>query len=271
MSKKYIASKIIKLILVIIICLVLIFVNPKGIFNPLRSLFLRASIPFQRVFYGFNEKVGETVFFLGSIAQLKTENALLTKENNSLIAQVASLKQEQSENKTLRTQLDLLPRKQFDLIGADIVAQDPQGMLNWVLIDKGDDSGIKTGMVVIVSDGILVGRVAEVYSHSAKINFLTNANSSINVLDLETGAKGIAKGEYGLGLILDMVTQTDTLNSGDSLVTSGLGGDIPKGLLLGKIKEIKLSVDKLFQGAIITPAVKYTNLNVLFVIKNPNG
>ncbi len=268
MPKKYIASKIIKLVLIIIICLVLIFVNPKGIFNPLRGLFLRVSIPFQRVFYGFNEKIGETVFFLGSIAQLKTENARLIKENNSLISQIANLRQEQQENEVLRKQLDLLPRNQFNLIGADIVAQDPQGMLNWVLIDKGSDSGIEIGMVAIVSDGILVGKVTEVYSHSAKIDFLTNANSSINVLDLETGAKGIAKGEYGLGLILDMVTQTDTLNNGDSIITSGLGGDVSKGLLLGKIKEIKLSADKLFQGAIITPIVKYSNLSTLFVIKN---
>ena len=87
-------------------------------------------------------------------------------------------------------------------------------------------------------------------------------------MDLQTGAKGIVRGEYGLGLVLDMVSQTDLLNVGDDVVTSGLGSDISKGLLIGKIKELQVSSDKLFQGALISPRVKYANLDTIFIIKN---
>lgn len=268
MSKRYITSKIVKLIFVVAICLGLIFVNPRGIFNPLRGILLRVSAPFQYIFHIVSGKVGETVFFLGSISELKTENAKLIKENNSLAAQVSKLGQEQRENIVLREQLDLLPRDKFDLVGGFIIGQDPQGFSSWVLIDKGDDFGIKPGMAAIVSNGILVGKVDEVYAHSAKINFLINANSLINSLDLETGAKGIVRGEYGLGLVIDMVAQTDVLNVGDNIVTSGLGSDIPRGLLIGKIKEIQISQDKLFQGALVASRVKYTNLDMVFIVKN---
>ena len=268
MSKKYITSKIVKLALVCIICLVLIFINPKGVCNPLRGFFFRISIPFQRVFYSTSEKGGEFIFFLSSISELKNENAKLIRENNFLAAQVANLEQEKQENIMLREQLNLLPKDKFDLVGGFVVGQDPQGLSSWVLIDKGEKDGIKPGMAAIVSDGILIGKVDEVYSHSAKINFLVNVNSSVNVLDLETGAKGIVRGEYGLGLMLDMVKQTDLLNEGDSIVTSGLGSKIPKGLLVGKIKEITISKDKLFQEAAINSRVKYTNLDTIFIIKS---
>lgn len=268
MPKKHITSKIVKLIAICIICFVFIFINPKGLFNPLRGFFLRVSIPFQRMFYITNEKGGEIIFFLSSISQLRNENTKLIRENNSLAAQVAKLEQEQRENEMLREQLNLLPKDKFNLIGGFVVGQDPQGLSSWVLIDKGEDAGIKSGMAAIVSGGILIGKVDEVYSHSAKINFLINANSSINALDLETGAKGIVRGEYGLGLMLDMVKQTDLLNEGDSVITSGLGSEIPKGLLIGKIKKIDVSKDKLFQEATINSRIRYSSLDAIFVIKS---
>jgi rod shape-determining protein MreC len=110
--------------------------------------------------------------------------------------------------------------------------------------------------------------VEEVGLKNAKINLLSNPSSSVNVVDLETGAKGIVSGEYGLGLAMDMVAQTDALNEGETIVTSGLGGGIPRGLLVGKIKDLRSSGDKLFQQASIVPRVKYATLEVVFVIKN---
>ena len=76
------------------------------------------------------------------------------------------------------------------------------------------------------------------------------------------------RGEYGLGIVLDLVAQTDAINNGDTIVTSGLGSNMPKGLLIGKIQELGTSADKLFQPALITPQIKYSKLDVVFVIKN---
>jgi rod shape-determining protein MreC len=90
----------------------------------------------------------------------------------------------------------------------------------------------------------------------------------INAQDIETEAKGVVRGEYGLGTVLDMVSQTDILNVGDTVVTSGLGGDLPKGLLVGNIQEIRTTPDKLFQQADLMSRVKYSDLDVIFIIKN---
>jgi rod shape-determining protein MreC len=266
-SQKFFTPKLIKLVVVVAICLLLVFLNPRGLFSGVRFFFLTVAHPFQKTFYILGEKTGNTYDFLGSIGELKGENQKLEKENNSLAAEIAQLKDEKKENDTLREQLGLLPRDKYDLEAGYVIGQDPQKLGSWLMIDKGSASGIKPDMLVIYSDGILIGKVKEVYPYNSKVELLTAASNAVNAMDQETNAKGIVRGEYGLGIVLDMVSQTDTINQGDTVVTSGLGSNIPRGLLIGKINEVKTSEDRLFQQAIIIPRVKYSNLDLVFVIK----
>ena len=234
----------------------------------MRQVFWVAVHPFQKTFYILSRKTKETFDFLASISELKKENEQLLKENDSLSSASAMLEQEKKENENLREQMGLIPRSKFDLEASFIIGQDPQKLGSWVSIDKGSFSGIRSGMPVIVSDGILVGRVEEVFANTSRVNLLTSPSSSVSVIDLESGAKGVIKGEFGLGVIMDMVSQTDILNIGDSIVTSGLSGDMPKGLLVGKVQSFAPTDDKLFQQAVIFPRVKYSDIDVVAVIKN---
>lgn len=267
MPKKYFTSKITKLVLVVVVCAFLIFLNPRGFFEPIRGIFFSLTMPIQKMFYGVSQKVSETTSLLASISEIRTDNVQLSKENNFLAGEVARLKQVENENATLREQLELLPREKFSLIGGFVIGQDPQGSESWIIFDKGEKDGIVAGMGVIVANGILVGKVEEVYASSSKINLLASSNSAVNVTDVETGAKGIIRGEYGLGLVMDMVTQADLLNVGDTIITSGLGGNIPRGLLVGKVKEVKVSADRLFQRAVVVSRIKYSKLDTVFAIK----
>lgn len=268
MPKKYLSSKLIKLILTLAVCGLLVFFNPKGVFAPARNVFITIAYPFEKIFYISSRKLADTFEFLGSISKLRSENEKLIKENMSLASQLALLSEEKKENEDLRNQLGLLPKKKYDLEAGFIIGQDPQKLGSWLMIDKGSASGISSGMPVIVSDGIIVGKISEVNFSNSKVDLLTNSSSSINAINLNTGAKGIIRGEFGLGVIMDMVAQTDVLNAGDEIVTSGLGGDVPKGLLIGKIREIGATQDKLFQQALVIPQVKYSDLGEAFVIKN---
>ncbi len=267
MLKKYFILKIIKISGIVAICLFLIFLNPRGFFKPVRQIFLEIAYPFQKTFYLASEKVGHTFEFLSSISDLKQENESLTARNNQLTYQVTQLINEKKENETLREQLKLAPRKQHNLKSAWVIAQASQGSGSWILIDTGANDGIQIGMPVIVSDGILVGKITAVEKNSSKVRLLTDSLNAVNVIDAETQAKGLLKGRYGLGLIVGMVEQTDVLKVGDNIITSGLGGGMPKGLLIGKIQQVSNTADKLFQQAVIIPKVKYSKLTVVFVIK----
>lgn len=267
MPKKYFTSNTVKFLAVAFVSLALVFLNPRGFFNPLRGILIEIAYPFQKVFYAGSRSISGAFKVLGSIGDLKSENEKLLRENNILSFLVAELDSEKKENIMLRDQLNLSPRKKFDLIASFVIGQDPQRLGSWIMIDKGEAEGIKPGMPVIAYEGIIVGKIEETYHNSSKVTLLTDSESAVNASDMETGARGILKGEYGLGIILDMVTQTEVLNIGDTIMTSGLGGDLPKGLLIGKIREIKTTSDKLFQQAVISPRIKYTNLESVFVIK----
>jgi rod shape-determining protein MreC len=256
-----------KLLIIVAIGALLVFLNPKKIFNPVRALGAVAAYPFEKTFYFASERTRDTFGFLASIGNLKNENARLLEENNNLRAQVASLEEQKNENAVLRKQLKLAPRDKYDLAAAMVIGQDPTGSGSWLMIDKGAADGLRSGMPVIVSDGILVGKVGEVYPASSQILLLTDSGSSVNVFDLQTGSLGILEGAYGLGLAMNMVEQADALHAGDSVVTSGLGGLLPKGFLVGRIQQVGATPDKLFQQAIIAPAVRYSQLEVVFVVK----
>lgn len=260
-------KKISKVVMIGSVLVFMIIIKPDNFFNPARNFFSFLLAPFEKIFYSIAIKTQEIRDFGSSIGNLKHENEQLIMENQRLLSENSLLQNVSNENVILRQQLELLPRDQFDLVSAFVISQDPNGMGNWLQIDKGSSSGINKGDSVIVSKGILVGRVEEAFSDTAKIALLTNPESTINVATLKNGTKGVAKGEYGLGITFDMILQTAALNIGDDVITSGIGGDIPKGLYVGKVQEIHSSDDHLFQQAVISSPVQASKLQVLFVIK----
>ncbi|PIR73329.1 MAG: rod shape-determining protein MreC [Candidatus Moranbacteria bacterium CG10_big_fil_rev_8_21_14_0_10_35_21] len=267
MKKEFFSPKVKNFLLLIGIIFVLIFFSAKGASRPFQIIAQKIAYPFEKTFYIASRSVSEFFHLVGSIAELKKENEGLLKKNSSLETEVIRLSGEKKENEILREQLRLAPKKDFNLEASFVIGQNPQRHGSWILIDKGSSSGIETGMSVIVSDGILVGRIEEVFSSSARVILLTDPSSAVNSADLDTGAKGVAKGDYGMGIVLDLVSQSEVINVGDTVVTSGLGEVFPKGLFIGQIREVKYSEDKLFQQALISPKAKYAKLDLVFVIK----
>ena len=268
MLKKYISRKILKIFLITIFCVILIFLSSKNFFNPLRGVIIRVIYPFQKAFYIVGRETSGYVNFLQNIRNLRKENEKLIRENYILSAELADLKSADRENQILREQLKLAPKNSLNLEASFVIGQDPQRLGSWLLIDKGSQEGINVGMPVIVYEGILVGRVSEVFPHSAQVEMIFHTSSVINVSDNETETKGVISGEYGLGIIMDMISQKDVVNAGDTIVTSGLSQEIPKGLLIGKVQEVMNSPDRLYKQATVTPRVKYSDIDLVFVVKN---
>lgn len=266
--QRFTSTKLFKVIIIAAMFSGLIFLNPAGIFNPTRSIFFSALVPFQKFFYSISVGINGTKEFISEIGQLKRENEDLRKNNQALLSENVMCSDMKNENANLREQLGVLPRDKYNLVPAFLVSQDPNGTGNWIEIDKGKDDDIAPNMPVIISKSVLIGRVQEVSAKSSKVMLLTNPKSIINVATIENNAKGIAKGEYGLGIILDMVLQADSISVGDNVVTSGVGGEIPRGLFVGTIQEIHRSDDYLFQQGVLTAPIQTSKLQMVFVIKS---
>jgi rod shape-determining protein MreC len=268
MSFNFFSGKFFKLIAVLVISGFLVFLNPYDVFNPIRSVFFVIFSPFQKVAYGLTFEISEIKNFLSSIGQLKKENENLIKENREFLAEKSRLEEMGRENEMLRQDLKLLPRDKFNLEGGSVISQDFYGQGDWIEIDKGSSNGIEKEMPVIVDSGILIGKIGEVYPTTSKVILLSNPDSAVNAVDSKTDSKGVVRGEYGLGIIMDMVLQSESLNQGDDIITSGIGKGFPRGLLIGKVQEIGSSGDRLFKRAIISSPVDFSRLRFVFVIKN---
>ncbi|MEI7891276.1 MAG: rod shape-determining protein MreC [bacterium] len=266
--QRFFVNKLFKVVVVASFFVLLIAFNPYNFFNPIRSVAAIIFLPFQKISYSVSFGVANFGEFVQSIGQLKNENEKLQIENQTLVAKNAMLNDMQSENAILREQLKLLPRDKYELTAATIISQDPHGMDNWLEIDKGSVDGVVNGMSVVVSSSVLVGRIQDVGLQSARVVLLTNSRSTVNVMTSQNNTKGVAKGEYGLGIIFDMILQTDAIAVGDEVVTSGVGGEIPRGLYVGSVQEVRSSDDGLFQQAVISSPLKVSKLQTVFIIKS---
>ncbi len=268
MSFNFFQTKLFKVLIAVSLSVFLIILNPNGFFSPIKTAFFVVFSPFQKVAYGLTFEASEIKNFLFSIGQLKKENEKLIEENRFFLAEISKLKEEKKENEKLREELRLLPREKFNLEGCSVISRDPNEQGGWIEIDKGKKDGIAKDMPVVVNSGILIGKITEVYPTTSKVLLLSDTESSVNAVDSETESKGIVKGEFGLGIIMDMVLQSEALNKGDEVITSGVGKGFPSGLLIGKIEEVSPSGSGLFQKAIISSSVDFSRLQFVFVIKN---
>ncbi len=222
--------------------------------------------PFERAFSVVAFETRDIFSAISSISELKTRNEQLVKENLDLRVDVASLEEIRQENTTLRQDFDLALREQYVLVAAQVIASDgsPQG--NALVINQGTGAGVEVGMPVIVGKGLLIGRVSAVFIGSARVTLLSDPGSMVAVTATEHSAHGIVRGEYGLGILLDLVPRTDVLVRGENIVTSGLGGELPRGLFVGTLQDPEYTDDTLFQRAPVIPPVRYTDIRFVSVI-----
>lgn len=254
-----------------LVCMALLFalvLKPTFLIQPVRALVATVAWPIERVFSATAFEIRGWFGFFTSIGSLKSENERLTEENRRLMVANVQERDVSKENDELRKEIGLIPRGTYDLAAATVIDRDESGLGNWVTIDQGFVQGIRKTMPVIVGNGVLAGRVGEVYPHSSRVMLLSNPDSLVNGTALGTEAKGIVKGEHGLGMLYDMVLRSDTLTAGDTVVTSGLGGDLPKSLVIGTVQDVRLSDDRLYQQASLASPVRFDALRFVFVIKN---
>ena len=270
MSFNFFHTKLFKVLIVLVIAGFLVFFNPYNFFNPIRSAFFAVFSPVQKITYNVTFEISGIKRFLFSIGQLKTENEQLIRENRGLLAEKIKLEEIGKENDILRQELNLLPKEKFNLEGASVISQDFYGQGDWIEIDKGERNGIEKEMPVIVDSGVLIGKVSEVFSTSSKVMLISNPDSTVNAVDSKTESKGVVRGEYGLGIIMDMVLQSENLNQGDEIITSGIGKGFPRGLFIGRVGDVGFSPDKLFKKALISSPVDFSRLQFVFVIKENN-
>lgn len=247
--------------------LILIFFISRSL-KPVESLTLTISKPFASFFsetgHWFNQKLS----FFSDIGEIKNENQDLVNENLKLKYQLVKLREIETENEIFRKELELKKKSEFDLLASMIIGLDLAGDRKIIYLDKGEEDGLKVGDPLIVGEGILVGQISEANSRSSKAELILDKNIKINAEIQENQIKGIVQGRHGTSANMEMIPQTADLKKGQTVITSGLGGGLPRGLLIGYIEDYQMTVDQLFQTASLKLPVDFKNLRMIWVVKS---
>ncbi len=254
------------MIAVIVVLAAIWWWNPLRIADALRGGVQWALQPVVQVGY----RAGTT---LRSGADLVTRIGSLYEENQRLHVRVRELESAQAraddclrDNAILHTELDMAQRRAFDVEAANVILRDAIGGRQWIMIDKGSADGITSGAPVVVRGDVLIGRVSDVQSHTARVDLLTHPSSVITVTGSRSGAEAIARGNHGLALIVEDLPKDARVENGEMFVTSHLAERIPPGLTVGTLHNIAPSADSLFQIGALIPVVTTEEMRAVFVV-----
>jgi rod shape-determining protein MreC len=202
------------------------------------------------------------------LVSVQRENETLRQDLARLQNENIRLEEAALANDRLKQLLDLKKEMPYHLLAAEVIGRDPSNWYRTVMINKGTRDGVGIEMGVITPAGV-VGRVIKADPASSQVLLLTDRNSAVAALIQRTRDEGLVEGtEKGFARIKYLSLLAD-LNEGDLVLTSGLTGVFPKGLQIGTLGRATKKELDLFQQAEVTPAVDFTKLEEVLVVRFP--
>ncbi len=200
------------------------------------------------------------------VASLRQRNTELEAEVSELQAQVIQLQQEVGETQILAALVDFeRANPQNSYTAAAVIGRDPSPFLQYIIINRGSNDGLQRGMPVVTNQG-LVGRVDAVIADAARVQLITDPASNVNVRLQNAEVDASLIGSVTGDVTLDLIPQDVALESGDLVLTSGLGGGYPPDLIVGQVVNVRTRDFDLFQQASVQPVVDFNRLQIVLVI-----
>jgi rod shape-determining protein MreC len=255
-------------IIVVILAGGVIFLGQQGLFTPVSGTLLAPLVPVQQFFTQLYNTVYNNLFAPSDLAELRAQNAALEKQVADLTNENARLTEIEAQYKVISALLDYAranPDQRY--LTADVVSRDESLFLRYILLNKGSNDGVTRNMPVVTDQG-LVGLTTEVTANAAKVLLITDASSAVNVRLQEARAEGVMIGQESGELRLLYITLDVEMKQGDRIVTSGLGGTFPPGIVVGTVASVRRRTNDVAQEADIQSAVDFNRLETVLIITN---
>ncbi len=219
---------------------------------------------------------GETVhrFFAQTrdVRRLQEENSALHRQLNDLVIKQVKLTEVETENRQLRALLQFSRENPlYSFRGATVTGRiigfQPDNIAHVVTIDIGAKQGIRKEMPVIAAEG-LVGRILRVHARTSEVLLLIDPSSAVDAKVQESRAPGLVRGRGLEAPLMTFVPQDATIRTGDIVLTSGIGGSFPSGLVIGQVSSVQRKDYGMYQEAVIRPTVDFQRLEQVLVITN---
>lgn len=269
----YKKKKIILILLLMLLLIVLMSLTERerDRLTVVENAFLSAVRPFQNAAYTVSARIRDFTELMTGYYALAQENAELKKSVSTFEGLANQLEELKHENNRLREMLDFKERSSHTLIPAKVVARDPSDWFNIIVIDKGYKDGVSKDMAIITGEG-LVGNVYSVSPYASKVLLLTDSRRAVSGIvqnSRDMGIIGFVEGSVehpGYCRMINIPREAD-IKTGDVIVSSGLGGVFPPGFVIGNVIEVGQDEYGLLKSALIEPAVNFSRLEEVFVVK----
>ncbi len=251
-------------ILLVSFIIVVLTASTGGRFGVFHQLTLETLGPLQ----GFFTKVSLSSTKLKdkyiALLNLEEENAQLRQEIAKLREQLDEYSSAYSRNRYLETALEFKQQNTFPKRMARVVGKDPSFWFQTLIVDRGENDGVVTGMVARTAQGV-VGQVVQVSDNYSKILLANAPSSAIDAIIQNSRVRGILKGAGEQGYILHYVLKNAEVKVGDKIVTAGIGGVFPSGITLGTVSKVHSKRRGMFLDIIVEPAVDFSRLEFLYI------
>jgi rod shape-determining protein MreC len=265
--QKIFSKKVIKAAVFLVFIFSFTFLSFRGFFKGFKNTGASLLFPAQKVFYQTSKRITDYTRAVFSFNDILKENFVLKEQVDKLQVDLSKLSEIKRENEALRESLKLAPKDEFDFVFANVIGYDPVNFGQYLFVDRGSSAGISNGQAVITTEGIVVGKIFEVQDNTAKAQLLSDSNCSINVISQETRSTGILKGTGADNLIIEMIPQDSAITAGENIITSGLGGVLPKGFLVGVVERVISSDVDAYKSARVKPLADIYELSAVLIIK----
>ncbi len=263
--KKYHSAAVASVLIIISLIILSFNLKQPGEAGFFRKLILETSAPFENAIGTAVQGIGDVwkryVFLVG----LEEENRLLKRKVDLLTNEIIHHRDVYLEGLRLKDHLALREKTDFPMVTAQVIGREGTSVFKTILINKGTTDGIRVGQPVVSVEGV-VGRIVEASWNASRVLLVIDFNSNADALVQGSRAQGILQGGGPAGCILKYVERSEEVKIGDPVLTSGVGGVFPKGLLLGTVVNVNRKDAGLFQKIDVHPAAFFSRLEEVSVI-----
>ncbi|WP_312942115.1 rod shape-determining protein MreC [Oscillibacter sp.] len=242
--------------------------------SPLVNLAQTITSPFRAAYTATAGWLMDKQNYYEDTSALKAENQALKKRIAEMEAEVRQAQNDSQENERLRSLMNLREQRRdlSDLEAATITEHSTSNWTSYLTLNRGTEHGVEKNDCVITETGYLVGVVSEVGSNWCTVLNIVDTDTSMGAQVFRTDDIGVAEGDFSLmsrsRLRLDYLPAGTQLLNGDLVVTSGLGGYYPSGLVIGMVEEVQTDDSGATSYAVLRPSVEFDDLTQVFIIKS---
>lgn len=210
------------------------------------------------------------IAFLHRIANVWEENRTLHRTLAEMSLDLVTYMDSYHENIKLRKMLGFSMRSDYEVVGAEVMGFSEDVGIKGLIINKGKKYLITENQAVITMSG-LVGRICYVGSTSATVQLLTDPNLGVAARFLRKRENGILHSARFGRLVLNGIPVSTAVMEGDTVITSGMGGIFPKGIVIGTVLTAEVAENNWLWDIYIKPSVEFGRVEEVFVIKGEKG